>query len=131
LHYSFPFEKLEVWQEARKYVRDIYKTTACFPQRERFGITSQIRRAAISVCSNIAEGDGRFSINDQLRFFTLAWSSLMEVFNQLIIAHDLGYISQEELDSYRASTSSIANKLNALYKYRKRNSGSKPPNHPD
>ena len=117
--YVFPFEKLEVWKESRDYVREIYKTTASFPPNEQFGLTAQIRRAAVSVSSNIAEGDGRFSTKDQLRFFTLAWSSLMEVFNQLIIAHDLGYISEEELDRYRSLTSSLANKLNALYKYRK------------
>lgn len=118
--YTFSFEKLEVWKEAKEYVSEIYKITASFPHIEQFGLTAQIRRAAVSVCSNIAEGDGRFSVKDQLRFFSLAWSSLMEVFNQLIIAHDLGYISRDELENFRSRTSSLANKLNALYNYRKK-----------
>lgn len=67
--YVFPFEKLEVWKEARAYVREIYETTASFPSNEQFGLTAQIRRAAVSVSSNIAEDDGRFSTKDQLRFF--------------------------------------------------------------
>ncbi len=124
--YTFPFEKLEVWQEARKFVKDVFRTTDSFPPKEQFVLTAQIRRAAISVASNIAGGDGRFRVKDQLRFFTLAWSSLMDVFNQFMIAYDLGYITVEELDRYRAMSASIANKLNALYRYRQKNADNKP-----
>ena len=93
-NYQLLFEKLEVWQLARILASDIYITTRNFPSEEEFSLVSQIRRAAVSVAANIAEGAGRISAKEQARFTTMAYSSLMELYNHLIIASDLGYIEQ-------------------------------------
>ena len=114
--YIFSFEKLEVWQLARHFVGAIYHETATFPDHERFGMTSQIRRAAISIISNIAEGNSRQTGKEKARFFEIAYSSINEVLSQIIIAHDLGYISEENYNSLRKSIEELSNKLNALYK---------------
>lgn len=98
-NYQFSFEKLEVWQLARILTTDIYKHTANFPQEEKYLLTSQLRRAAVSVASNLAEGSTRTSTKDKAHFTTVAFSSLMEVFDHLIIAVDLGYLDNENLIS--------------------------------
>jgi hypothetical protein len=82
---TFSFEKLEVWKESRTLVRLIYLQTNSFSSEEKFGLTSQLRRAAISVGSNIAEGAGRETVKNQCQFYVMAYGSLMEVLNQLII----------------------------------------------
>jgi len=105
-NYQFSFEKLEVWQLARILTTDIYKHTANFPQEEKYLLTSQLRRAAVSVASNLAEGSTRTSAKDKAHFTTVAFSSLMEVFNHLIIAVDLGYLDNENLIKYRPETNS-------------------------
>lgn len=110
----YAFEKLEVWQEARVFSVFIYQLTASFPNEEKFGLVSQLRRGAISVASNIAEGSARKSGNDQAHFYQMAYSSLVEVTNHLIISHDLKFISSENLNTCRKSIESISNKLNAL-----------------
>ena len=96
---TYSFEKLEVWKESRTLVVMIYKYTQLFPKEEIFGLTSQVRRAAISVSSNIAEGSGRRTIKDQSRFYVMAYGSLMEVLNQLMIAVDLKFLKEEALDT--------------------------------
>ena len=111
----YSFEKLEVWQNSRVLVTAIYQLTKKFPQEERFGLTNQLRRASVSVSSNIAEGNSRFSPKDKAHFFQISFSSLMEVLNQLILAHDLQFISEAELLELRPMIDEIANKLNALY----------------
>lgn len=121
--YQFPFEKLAIWQEARVMVSTIYKATASFPKEEQFGLTSQIRRAIVSVASNIAEGEARLGQKDQLRFLVIAYASLMEVLNQLILAADLNWLSQEQLTALRIDIGSLSNKINALHKYRKEKAG--------
>ena len=95
--YKFQFEKLDAWQEARKLVKSVYKLVGQFPQQERYGLSDQLRRAAVSVPSNIAEGSGRVAIKESIHFLEIAFGSLMEVYCQLQIAADLGYISDEEL----------------------------------
>jgi four helix bundle protein len=114
--YTFSFEKLEVWQLSRKLSVSIYKTTASFPSEEQYGLISQLRRASVSVSSNIAEGNSRFSQKDKAHFFEMSFSSLMEVMNQLIISFDLGFISNETLNIYRKNITELSNKLNALHK---------------
>ena len=114
--YTFSFEKLEVWQLSRKLSVSVYKTTSSFPQSELYGLTSQLRRAAISVSSNIAEGNSRLSTKDKAHFFQMAFSSLMEVMNQLIISLDLNFISNETLNNYRKEIAELSNKLNSLHK---------------
>lgn len=88
------FKKFEVWQKARQTVTQIYLLTKQFPEHERFGLTSQIRRAVVSIPSNIAEGAGRNSDKDFTKFLSYALSSSYEVETQLILSCDLGYVSK-------------------------------------
>lgn len=113
-HYSF--EKLETWTDARKLVKWIYEATSKFPPEEKFGLVLQLRRAAISVVSNLAEGSARVSAKDQAHFSQIAYSSLIEILNQLIIAQDLNFISQETLKDGRLRIDEISNKISALRK---------------
>lgn len=112
--YQFSFEKLEVWQLSRKLAGDIYKQTQSFPAEEKYSLVSQIRRSVLAVSANIAEGSTRVSAKDQAHFTTIAFSSLMELFNHLIIASDLGYISEEQLSQYRVQVQSLSVKLSNL-----------------
>ena len=112
--YQFSFEKLEVWQLARKLATDIYKTTHSFPAEEKFLLISQIRRAAVSVSANIAEGTTRQTAKDQAHFTTISFSSLMELFNHIIIASDLGYVKEDELTGYRQQIQQLSVKLSNL-----------------
>ena len=89
---EFKHRRLEVWQDARNLVKRIYATSAQFPKTERFGLRDQINRAAVSVPSNIAEGNGRVSNADYGHFLSIARGSLYETMTQLQIAVDLGYI---------------------------------------
>lgn len=82
----FRFEKLEVWQKAVEYANLVYKVTRTFPVEERFGLTSQLRRSAVSVSSNIAEGSSRSSDTDLARFIEIAYGSLLESVSELEIA---------------------------------------------
>ena len=111
---QYSFEKLNVWQEARVLVKSIYTITRTFPKEEIFGITSQMRRAAISICSNIAEGSGRTTKPDQANFYKIAYSSLLELLNQLIISSDLTFITDSELTELREKIDSIAYKITSL-----------------
>jgi len=111
---TFSFEKLEVWQDAKELTHQIYKVTKNYPDDERFGLVSQLRRAMISVTSNIAEGSSRMSPKDQAHFYHLAFSSLMEVLSQILISIELGYINPDSEDLFRKEISKIANKLNSL-----------------
>lgn len=115
--YIFSFEKLEVWVEAKEFAKKVYALTSGFPDSERFGLTSQLRRASVSVCSNLAEGSARISFKDKAYFSNLAFSSAVEVLNQLIISYELGFISEVQYSETRYYLESITNKLNALKKY--------------
>jgi four helix bundle protein len=94
----FRFEKLEVGQEARKINQLIYRPTRKFPREELFAMTSQIRRASISVSSNIAEGSGRNSDKDFAHFLEQAYGSLMEVASIFYLGLDEGYVKESDLD---------------------------------
>jgi|SRR3989344_7775499 len=87
------FQDLSAWQEGHKLVIEIYKVSKLFPKEEIFGLTSQIRRAVVSITSNIAEGFGRQSYKDKANFYQMAFGSIIEVRNQLLISRDVGYIS--------------------------------------
>ena len=91
----YNFERLEVWHVARELVTKVYHLLSKFPVEERFALCDQIRRAAISVPSNIVEGDSRISPKEQMHFVEIAYSSLMELYCQLVIAVDLGYLQKE------------------------------------
>jgi len=86
------YRKLNVWNKAHKLALDVYQTTGAFPADERFGLTSQMRRAAVSIPSNIAEGYGRSSERDFGRFLYIASGSVCELECQFLLARDLGYI---------------------------------------
>lgn len=113
---EYSFEKLEVWQLSRKLTGKIYTLTSHFPESERFGMTNQIRRAGISITSNIAEGTSRNSFKEKIRFIEISYSSLMEVLNCLIICNDFEWIPQNEFEQLRNEIDIIANKLSALRK---------------
>ena len=121
--YQFAFEKLDVWNEARNMTKDLYVKTKLFPESEKFGLISQIRRAAVSVCSNIAEGSSRRYLKEQIVFYQIAYSSLMEVMNQVIISADLNFIDNDSQAEIRERILRISRMLNAL-----RNSTLKPLN---
>jgi four helix bundle protein len=114
--YTFGFEKLEVWTKSRLLTKKIYVITRNFPDSERFGITPQLQRAVISVCSNIAEGASRWSKKDQTHFYNIPYSSLMETLNQLILSNDLNYLGAEKLTEIRRDIHVISLMLNNLSK---------------
>jgi len=114
--YTYSFEKLEVWQLTKKLVVKIYIITSQFPAEEKFGLVSQLRRASVSICSNLAEGSGRGTPKDQGNFYNKAYSSLMEVVNQLLISHDLNWISPSDLNDVRKDLEVISSKINSLRK---------------
>jgi four helix bundle protein len=89
----FNFEKLETWQKAIAFADLVYEMTKNFPHEERFGLTNQMRRAAVSVSSNIAEGTARYSKNDYARFLEIAAGSLFEVVSQSFIGRRQGFLS--------------------------------------
>lgn len=110
----FSFEKLEVWQEVKMLTVDVYNLTKDFPDSEKFGLVSQLRRAIISVSSNIAEGSARKTAKDQAHFYHVAFSSLMEVLSQLLICVELGFINESAIETLREKISTTSYKLNAL-----------------
>ena len=90
----FNFEKLNAYQNARLLVKDVYNLLDKFPQKEEFALKSQLRRAVVSIPSNIAEGMGRISDKEKVHFIEIAYSSLMETYCQLQLANDLNYITK-------------------------------------
>lgn len=92
------FKELKVWQKSRHLVKEVYLLTKKFPKDELFGLTSQVRRAAVSIPSNIAEGCGRNTDKDTKRFIDIAQGSSFEVETQMILAYDLEYITKEEVN---------------------------------
>ena len=113
---KFSFEKLDVWQKSKEFTLEIYKITSSFPKAEKFGLVSQLRRASVSVSSNIAEGSSRTSANDQARFYIIAYSSSVEILNQLIISKELDFIDQENYEKLRSDIEHITAMLNRLHK---------------
>ena len=95
---DFYYRKLKVYHQAMELVTSVYRLSADFPSHEKNGLTNQLRRAAISVPSNIAEGMGRFSVKERIHFVEIANGSLMEMMCQLEVALRLGYITQSKFD---------------------------------
>lgn len=111
---KFSFERLEVWQEARKLVIETYKLVRKFPKEERYALGEQIRRAVVSIPSNIAEGSGRVSLKEKMHFVEIAYGSLMEVYCQLQIAVDLKFINETDFENIRPRFSLISSMLTGL-----------------
>ena len=114
--HQYGFEKLIVWQNSRELTRKIYLMTKNFPAEEKFVFTTQMRRSALSISSNIAEGSSRISSRDQAHFYNTAYSSAIELINQLILALDLDFISTEQYKEIRMDIEQITNQINALRK---------------
>ena len=114
--YTFYFEKLEVWQNARQLTKIVYEITSGFPNNESFGLVSQLRRASSSIGTNIAEGVHRNTQLDKARFMNIAYGSTMEVLNFLILSLDLGYIEETKYSLLREKVELVANQLNAFTK---------------
>ena len=112
--HTYYFEKLEVWVLSKQFTTDIYKITKGFPNSELYGIVSQLRRAAVSIPTNLSEGSGRKTNKDQAHYTTMAYSSSMEVLNLLHISLELEYVSDEQLKMLRLKIEHITNKLNGL-----------------
>lgn len=110
----YSFEKLKAWQEAKKLVVEVYHLLDGFPQFEKYALCDQIRRAIVSVPSNIAEGTGRMSIKEQIHFLEVAYGSLMETYNQLLIAIELTYITEESVETIKPSIDAAAKMINGL-----------------
>ena len=115
--YQFSFEKLDVWIESKELTKSIYTIVSKFPESEKFGLISQLRRASISIASNIAEGSARKTYKDKAYFTTIAFGSAVEVLNQLIISYELGFITKDDYSDLRSKIESITNKLNSLRNY--------------
>lgn len=113
------FEELIIWQEARKFTNNIYRVTKKFPKEELYGLTSQMRRAAVSVMSNIAEGFDRRTTKEFISFLIIARASVSEVQNDLYISLDLDYINTEDFKIYYNHAQKIAKLINGLITYLK------------
>ena len=113
-NYQFTFEKLRVWQEAREWVRGIFGIVKSFPVEEKYGLSNQLTRSAVSVAANLAEGASRTSVKDQAHFSQLAYSSLMESACLLLLAGDQEWIPAAKVGQERKKIESLSNQINAL-----------------
>ena len=114
------YSKLEVWAEARKLTNVIYEISKTFPKDEIFGLTNQMRRCAVSIPSNIAEGCGRQTTKDTMHFLHIARGSLFEVETQCYLAFDQKYLSEEEFISIFELVQSCKRLLNGFINYYKK-----------
>ena len=112
----FNFEKLEVWQKAIDFAALVYNETRAFPTEERFGLTNQLRRAAISISSNIAEGSSRSSRNDFARFVEIATGSVFEVVSQGFIARRQNFLDEDQFRKIYADAEELSRMLSGLRK---------------
>lgn len=111
---AFPHEKLEVWRLAKALAGRVYLITSRFPKDERFGLVDQMRRAGVSVMSNLAEGCGRTSARDQAHFSQLAFGSLLELDAQFQLSLDLGFLLADDYKDVRQSVVELVKKISAL-----------------
>lgn len=101
------YKDLKVWEKAHKLTLEVYKKSNSFPREEMYGLTSQLRRASVSIPSNIAEGCGRYRTNDFAQFLQIALGSTNETEYQFLLAKDLGYLSEENYSSIEVKTNEI------------------------
>ena len=109
-----PHEKLDIWNKAIDFVVVVYQTTEAFPKDEKFGLTSQIRRAAVSIPANVAEGAARQSSKEFTYFLSNAQGSASELETELLIAHRLGYLGENSYQKMRATLDSIGRMIVGL-----------------
>jgi four helix bundle protein len=110
----FNFEKLEIWRKAIAFADLVYEITRNFPSDERFGLTNQMRRAAVSISSNIAEGAARNSKNDYARFLEIAAGSLFEVVSQSFVSKRQGFLSESDFSSLYSAAGEQGKTLSGL-----------------
>ena len=110
----YSFEKLMAWQESRSLVKSIYVLLNKYPKYEQFALCDQIRRASISVPSNIAEGNTKKSSKERIHFIEIAYGSLMEVYCQLILSKDLDYINDDDLKLIKVQVDKVGKLLSGL-----------------
>ena len=108
------YQELIIWQRAMDLVETVYKASKCFPREELYALTSQVRRAAISIPSNIAEGQGRRTTSDFLRHLSIAYGSLREVETQLLIAGRLNYLTASQVETVMNRAGEVGRLLNGL-----------------
>ena len=114
------FTDLTAWQRGHNLVLEIYKITKTFPREELYSLVDQMRRCAISITSNIAEGFSRKSYKEKIQFYSMALGSTTELQNQLLVAKDVGYITKEKFNSLAFQTVEVHKLLNGLIKGAKR-----------
>lgn len=114
MNHIYAFEKMAAWQTARQTIKQIYLKTKNFPKEELFGITSQIRRAGISISCNLAEGSGRTSEGQQVHFYQIAYTSALEVVSLLIVSNDLEILPDEDYGFLRNEMEKITWAINKL-----------------
>ena len=112
--YSYAFEKLEVWKKGKDLVKMVYQFTKLFPKEEQYDLVKQMKRAAVSIISNLAEGTSRQTGKDRSHFTVMAYSSLMELVNQAILAYELGYLDKQKYHEFRALSTEVSRMLHAL-----------------
>ena len=108
------FTDLKAWQESRGLVKETYQACAKFPAPEQYGLVSQMKRASVSIASNIAEGFRRDTMKDKLHFYIMAHGSLTELQNQMILAHDLTFLTKDDYDGLIQSSDKADALLNGL-----------------
>jgi four helix bundle protein len=108
------YRELIAWQKAMDLVENVYKTTSLFPKEELYSLSSQLKRAAVSVASNIAEGQGRKSTREFLRHLSIAYGSLVETETQLIIGQRLQFMTEPQLNSLLEQTAEVGRLINGL-----------------
>jgi four helix bundle protein len=108
------YKDLVVWQKAVAMVTEIYRATQMFPKEETYGLTSQLRRSAVSVASNIAEGQGRLSKKEFRQFLAMARGSMVEMETQVLIARNLGYLSDVAMDQLMETSGQVSRLLHGL-----------------
>lgn len=111
------FRDLAAYKEGKSLVKEAYTLLKKFPSEERYAICDQIRRSAISITSNIAEGSGRVSIKEKIHFIEISYGSLMEVLSQMDIALELGYITYEEFCNFEMKAETCARLISGLRSY--------------
>jgi len=111
------YRKLEVWKRSYSLAREIYRATEDFPRRELYGMTAQLRRAAVSIPSNIAEGEGRYTRRESIRFLRNSRGSLFELETQLLLSGDFGYLDQKMVLHFLEVTDEIGRMISGLVRY--------------
>ena len=114
MRYAFAFERLEVWQLARTFLKQAYMLIDTFPSSERYNLVDQIRRATTSIALTLAEMTSRTSYKEQAHFSEIAYGSAIEVYCSFLLSFDLGYINDSQLEEIKVRISELSNKINSL-----------------